>query len=180
MIPLEVESLVVCVLPLGKLFVGEVWLAKAENDVVDDIEADFKVILVIPSNDQQVQDSLDISPMFQYVLRMILEDALHEASVPFQRLLVPRMKTTSYRLNKLPVCFFLLLSKFFKSNKFFQDMLKDKWSKGVIDESQSDADHFIGLFMLRNLIDQLINKFLREKLDLLGVEPQKKREIDVG
>lgn len=98
--------------------------------------------------------------MFKHVLRMVLEEALHKTSVPFQGLLISRMKATSHRLDKLPFCFLLFLTKFLKSNEFFQDMLKDKWSKSIINESHSDADHFIGLFMLRNLIDQLIHKFL--------------------
>lgn len=59
-------------------------------------------------------------------------------------------------------------------------MLKDKWSKGIIDEGQSDADHFVGLFMLGDLIDQLVHKFLREELDLLGIKSQKEREVDVS
>lgn len=110
--------------------------------------------------------------MLQHVLRVVLEDALQETRVPLQGLLVPCVETACHRLDKLPVCFLLLLSEFLESNKFFQDMLKDKWSKGIIDEGQSDADHFVGLFMLGNLIDQLVHKFLREELDLLGIEPQ--------
>lgn len=58
-------------------------------------------------------------------------------------------------------------------------MLEDKWSESIIDESQSNADHFVSLFMLWNLVDQLVHKFLREELDLLGIEPQKEREVDV-
>lgn len=135
-------------------------LAKAENDVVDNIKTDFKVTLIVPLNDQQVQYPLDIWPMLKHVLRMVLEEALHETSVPFQGLLISGMKITSHRLDKLPFSFLFLFTKFVKGNEFFQDMLKDKWSKGIINESQSDADHFKGLFMLRNLIDELIHKFL--------------------
>lgn len=70
-------------MPLGELLVGEMWFAETEDDVVDDIKPDFKVTLIVPLNDQQVQDPLDISPMLQYVLRVVLEDALHETRVPF-------------------------------------------------------------------------------------------------
>lgn len=70
-------------MPLSELLVGEMWLAETEDDVVDDIKSDFKVTLIVPLNDQQVQDPLDILPMFQYVLRVVLEDALHETRVPF-------------------------------------------------------------------------------------------------
>lgn len=156
------------------------WLAETKDDVVDDIKSDFKVTLIVPLNDQQVQDPLDILPMLQYVLRVVLEDALHETRVPFQGLFVPCVETASHRLDKLPVCFLLLLSEFLESDEFFQDMLEDKWSESIIDESQSNADHFVGLFMLGDLIYQLVHKFLREELDLLGIEPQKEREVDVS
>lgn len=129
------------------------WLAEAENDVVDDIKPDFKITLIVPLNYQQVQYPFDIRPMFQHILRVILEDALHQTRVPFQGLFVPGVETASHRLDKFPVCFLLLLSEFFKSNEFFQDMLKDKRSKSIVDESQSDAYHLVGLFMLRYLID---------------------------
>lgn len=118
--------------------------------------------------------------MLQYVLRVVLEDALHETRVPFQGLFVSCVETAGHRLDKLPVCFLLLLSEFLESDEFFQDMLEDKWSESIVDESQSNADHFVGLFMLGDLIYQLVHEFLREELDLLGIEPQKEREVDVS
>lgn len=59
-IPFKIKGLVVRILPFSELLVREMRLAKTENDVVDDIKTDFKVALIVPLNDQQVQDSLDI------------------------------------------------------------------------------------------------------------------------
>jgi len=63
--------------------------------------------------------------------------------------------------------------------QFFNDMLEDCVCEGGIDVGEGNADHFICLFMLRDLVDEAIGESLRKTAELFLIESQQEGEEDV-
>jgi hypothetical protein len=180
--PIERQRAVVSVGPLGELPAGQVWLAEADDDIVDDIEGDFQVVLVVPFHQQQVYHSLDVLPVLQHVVGVILEDALQESTKPLEGLLVSSVEIASHWLNKLPLSLLalLLLAKVLLSQQLLDDVLEDCACKGGVDVGERSAYHLVGFLVLGNLVDEFVGKLLGKDANLFLVEAEEEGEEDVG
>ena len=63
--------------------------------------------------------------------------------------------------------------------QFFNNMLEDCVCEVGIDVGEGNADHFICLFVLRNLIDEAIGESLRKTGELFLIESEQEGEEDV-
>ena len=63
--------------------------------------------------------------------------------------------------------------------QFFKNMLEDSVCEGGVDVGEGNADHFVCLFMLRDLVDEAIGESLSKTGELFLVESQQEGEEDV-
>lgn len=78
------------------------------------------------------------------------------------------MQTACYWFDELPLSLFtfLFLPKVLLSDQLFYDMLEDCSSEGWINICKGDADHFICLLVLWDLVDETVCELLRKCSDL--------------